>query len=110
MTTTTTMTLNAVFAHLRRANLPLFVLLSLFVLCLSLAPLAQATPLQTHSYTYDADHRLTTLSDNAGDQITYTLDAMGNHLSETLTGSASIASLHKKIDQGLAHARLFATR
>jgi len=34
----------------------------------------------------------------------------GNHLSETLTGSASIASLHKKIDQGLAHARLFATR
>ena len=62
------------------------------------------------SYTYDADHRLTTLSDNAGDQITYTLDAMGNHLSETLTGSASIASLHKKIDQGLAHARLFATR
>jgi len=34
----------------------------------------------------------------------------GNPLSETLIGSSSIAVLHHKIDQGLAHARLFATR
>ena len=33
-----------------------------------------------------------------------------SHLIKTLTGSASIAVLHHKIDQGLAHARLFATR
>jgi len=83
MTTTTTMTLNAVFAHLRRANLPLFVLLSLFVLCLSLAPLAQATPLQTHSYTYDTLGRLASDTDANSQTTSYTYDQNGNRLSAT---------------------------
>jgi len=62
------------------------------------------------SYVYDNAHRLTEIHDLAGDKIVYTLDAAGNHLSEKITDSGGLSLLLKRIDQGLAHARLFASR
>jgi YD repeat-containing protein len=62
------------------------------------------------SYVYDPGHRLTEIHDLAGDKIIYTLDAAGNTLNQTITDTNGIGSLLKHIEQGLAHARLFAAR
>lgn len=37
------------------------------------------------NYQYDAAHRLIGIQDNAGNRVSYTLDAMGNRLQETVT-------------------------
>jgi YD repeat-containing protein len=36
----------------------------------------------TITYTYDPAHRLTNIADSLGNRIAYTLDAMGNRVSE----------------------------
>jgi len=36
----------------------------------------------TYTYTYDAAHRLTQVTDGAGNTVVYTLDAMGNRIGE----------------------------
>jgi len=41
------------------------------------------------SYTYDAAHRLTEMSDNLGNRIAYTLDAMGNRTQEQVFDPAN---------------------
>jgi RHS repeat-associated protein len=45
------------------------------------------------SYTYDAAQRLTGASDNRGNAITYTLDAMGNRVSETIKDASQQIAL-----------------
>jgi RHS repeat-associated protein len=50
-------------------------------------------------YTYDAAHRLTQVSDGAGNSIAYTLDAAGNRTSENVTDSSNV--LHR------THSRVF---
>ena len=43
-------------------------------------------------YTYDAAHRLTRISDGAGNYVSYTLDAMGNRTSESAYDPLSVMS------------------
>lgn len=62
------------------------------------------------TYVYDAAHRLTEVDDKAGDKIVYTLDAMGNRTQVRMADSGGLTQLMKRIDQGLAHARMFASR
>jgi RHS repeat-associated protein len=45
------------------------------------------------SYTYDAAQRLIGATDNRGNQITYTLDGMGNRISETVRDASSQIAL-----------------
>jgi YD repeat-containing protein len=48
--------------------------------------LLKTTTLPDHStlaYIYDGAHRLTQIADSLGNQISYTLDAMGNQTAET---------------------------
>ncbi|HZT02378.1 MAG TPA: RHS repeat-associated core domain-containing protein [Steroidobacteraceae bacterium] len=50
------------------------------------------------SYTYDAAHRLTQLSDGLGNKITYTLDAMGNRTAEnTSDPSGTLHRTHTRV-------------
>jgi len=55
----------------------------------------------TVQYTYDAAHRLTKITDGAGNYISYTLDAMGNRTAENSFDSTG--SLHR------THTRVFNT-
>jgi len=80
MTTKTNMTLETLFARMVRATLQLFLLLSLFPL---LVPAAQASTLQTHSYTYDTLGRMVTDTDANSQTTSYTYDQNGNRLSAT---------------------------
>jgi len=84
MTTKTNMTLETLFARTFartvRATLQLFLLLSLFPF---LVPAAQATTLQTHSYTYDTLGRMVTDTDANSQTTSYTYDQNGNRLSAT---------------------------
>jgi RHS repeat-associated protein len=52
-------------------------------------------------YTYDAAHRLTTITDRAGNYISYTLDGMGNRTAENTYDPSSV--LHR------AHTRVYNT-
>jgi YD repeat-containing protein len=57
------------------------------------------------SYVYDNAHRLTEIHDNAGNKIIYTLDSMGNRLSESVTDSGGLGSALDWIKRqlGLVH-------
>src|SRR5207247_346070 len=55
-------------------------------------------------YTYDAAHRLTTITDSAGNSIGYTLDAMGNRTAESSYDPSSVlhrthTRVHKRLNQ-----------
>jgi RHS repeat-associated protein len=53
----------------------------------------------TLTYTYDGAHRLTQITDSLGNQTSYTLDAMANHIAETTHGTNGV--LHR------THSRVF---
>jgi RHS repeat-associated protein len=44
-------------------------------------------------YAYDAAHRLTGFTDSLGDQVTYTLDALGNHTAENVYDPSNALAL-----------------
>ena len=44
----------------------------------------------TLTYTYDAAHRLTAINDHKGNRIDYTLDAMGNRITEKTKDPAGV--------------------
>ncbi len=52
------------------------------------------------SYGYDPAHRLTSIADSAGRQVSYTLDAMGNRIQETYTNpdASQARELHRVFD------------
>jgi YD repeat-containing protein len=54
----------------------------------------------TVTYTYDAAHRLTQLADQRGNKITYTLDTMGNRISEKATDASGslVRNIQRSID------------
>lgn len=54
------------------------------------------------SYTYDAAHRLTQMSDSLGNKIVYTLDAMGNRTAEdTYDPSGTLHRTHTRVINSL---------
>ncbi len=56
------------------------------------------------NYTYDAAHRLTMITDNAGNSTKYTLDAMGNHTQESVYDvNGTLALTRTKVYDALGH-------
>ena len=52
------------------------------------------------TYTYDAAHRLIAIADHQGSRVDYTLDAMGNRISERATdnGGTLVKNIQRSID------------
>ena len=52
------------------------------------------------TYTYDAAHRLTAIADHQGSRVDYTLDAMGNRITEKTTdpGGTLVKNIQRSID------------
>jgi YD repeat-containing protein len=52
------------------------------------------------NYTYDAAHRLTGVTDNRGNKVVYTLDAMGNRVNEQVAGAdgALVRNIQRAVD------------
>ena len=52
------------------------------------------------TYTYDAAHRLIAIADQQGNRIDYTLDAMGNRITEKANdnGGTLVKNIQRSID------------